>query len=283
MDSVTLMLPGAAALPAFRIDRLMGAMRTICPEAEGLSARFLHFVHLARPLDPVEREHLDRLLRYGHAPATPPGAQARSVVVVPRLGTISPWSSKATDIARNCGLDAVRRIERGVEYFVDVGADPAADALDAVAALLHDRMTETVLPADAESAALFADAAPSPLQRIALGNDAASALAGANRRLGLALSADEIAYLAAHYGGTGRDPSDAELMMFAQANSEHCRHKIFNAGWRVDGEAKAKSLFDMIRNTSAVTPDGLLSAYRDNAAVIAGQPAGRFFPAADRV
>ncbi len=283
MDSDTLIIPGAAALPAFRIDRLLGAIRTVYPGVTGLSARFVHFVHLARPLDPVEREHLDRLLRYGHAPASGQASVALSLLVVPRLGTISPWSSKATDIARNCGLDAVLRIERGVEYAIEADATPPATTLEAVAPLLHDRMTETVLPREAGPDALFAEAAPSALVRIALDGDAAGALADANRRLGLALSPEEIAYLAAFYGEAGRDPSDAELMMFAQANSEHCRHKIFNAGWVIDGEEKSKSLFAMIRNTSAVTPGGLLSAYRDNAAVIEGRRAGRFFADANRV
>ena len=199
-------------------------------------------------------------------------------LVVPRLGTISPWSSKATDIARNCGLTQVLRIERGTAYRVDCAAPLSPPQRAAIAALLHDRMTEVVLSSPGEAAALFRHVAPRPL-----GHVARAELVDANRRLGLALSEDEIAYLRAAYEALGRDPTDAELTMFAQANSEHCRHKIFNAEWIVDGERSPQSLFDMIRHTHAANPQGTVLAYSDNAAIIQGRRAKRFYAGADGV
>jgi phosphoribosylformylglycinamidine synthase len=196
-------------------------------------------------------------------------------LVVPRIGTISPWSSKATDIARNCGLAKVRRIERGTLYRV-CGAPGEARA--ALAAKLHDRMTETVLASVQEAAQLFVHVPPRPLGRVGV-----AALADANLRLGLALSEDELAYLREVFTRLARDPTDAELTMFAQANSEHCRHKIFNADWIVDGERQERSLFAMIRHTHAVQPAGTVVAYADNAAVMEGGAARRFYPDVDGV
>jgi len=200
------------------------------------------------------------------------------LLVVPRPGTISPWSSKATDIAQHCGLDAVRRLERGTTYRLQPMSAEGLDAtaLATAAALLHDRMTEVVLRDPAEAERLFMQAEPRALTRVALLADGRAALEQANIELGLALSADEIEYLAERFTALGRDPTDVELMMFAQANSEHCRHKIFNADWVIDGEPQPQSLFAMIRNTTACSPAGVLSAYKDNAAVIAGWPGRRF-------
>src|SRR5213078_4876601 len=192
-------------------------------------------------------------------------------LVVPRLGTVSPWSSKATDIARNCGLARVRRIERGTAYYVD-------SSRPEIAALLHDRMTETVLESFEDAARLFEHVAPRPLQLVPVAE-----LAQANVRLGLALSEDELGYLEQAYRRLGRDPTDAELTMFAQANSEHCRHKIFNADWIIDGERQPQSLFSMIRHTHAVSPQGTLVAYADNAAIMEGRRAERFYPRGDGV
>ncbi len=189
---------------------------------------------------------------------------------MPRLGTISPWSSKATDIARNCGLAEVLRIERGLAYTLEIEGRAERDAL---AAPLHDRMTETVLASLDDAEQLFRHVAPRPLERVARG-----ALREANQRLGLALSEDEIDYLRAAFDALGRDPTDAELTMFAQANSEHCRHKIFNADWIIDGEKQPQSLFGMIRHTHAANPQGTIVAYADNAAVIEGRQAKRFYP-----
>jgi phosphoribosylformylglycinamidine synthase len=272
-----LKLAGAPALSSFRVDKLLAALRAIDRRVQGLGASFVHFVDLSRGLDAQQRAVLERLLTYG--PRREPAAgRGRALLVVPRPGTLSPWSTKATDIAHVCGLDAVRRIERGVEYRVDAAVVLDDAALRALAAPLHDRMTEAVLLDSADAGRLFAGHEPRPLAHVALGSDPAAALARANRDMGLALSLDEIDYLAAAYGRLGRDPTDVELMMFAQANSEHCRHKIFNADWIVDGERQPKSLFAMIRNTHARSPQGVLSAYKDNAAVIEGPVGARLFP-----
>jgi phosphoribosylformylglycinamidine synthase len=210
---------------------------------------------------------LERLLDYG-APAGE--SIGEPVLVVPRLGTVSPWSSKATDIARNCGLARVRRIERGTLFHIE-SATPINVA--AIAPLLHDRMTETILGSFEEAARLFAHVGPRPLATIPLRE-----LREANRRLGLALSEDEIGYLEQAYRTIGRDPTDAELTMFAQANSEHCRHKIFNADWIVEGEKRPQSLFAMIRETHARNPRGTVVAYADNAAILEGRDVQRFYP-----
>ena len=270
-------LAGAPALSDFRLDKLLRALRAIDPRVDAVSARFMHFADLQRPLSDREQAVLERLLTYGpRRPAA--AASGQQLLVVPRPGTISPWSSKATDIAHVCGLDAIRRLERGTEYSIASTSLLEPESLLALAAALHDRMVEAVLLDAAGAAALFAVHAPRPLEHVALGADGQAALERANRDMGLALSADEIDYLAAAYARLGRDPTDVELMMFAQANSEHCRHKIFNADWIVDGEPQPKSLFAMIRNTHACSPQGVLSAYKDNAAVMAGPSGLRLFP-----
>ena len=272
-----LTLPGAPAFSRFRLDKFLEDLRGLCPAVTSVAARHMHFADLDRELDADELRLLKRLLSYGpsRTVAFPEGA---FLLVVPRFGTISPWSSKATDIAHNCGLAAVRRLERGVAWHI-VSRRPLRDGeLDALAGPLHDRMTESVVPRIDDAARLFERHAPAPLGFVdALGGGRA-ALVAANGALGLALSDDEIDYLLAHYAGAGRNPSDAELMMFAQANSEHCRHKIFNASWVVDGESQPRSLFAMIRNTHEKSPGGVLSAYKDNAAVIEGWAGERFFP-----
>ncbi|HEX5611173.1 MAG TPA: phosphoribosylformylglycinamidine synthase [Burkholderiales bacterium] len=272
--STVLKLRGARALSEFRIRKLLPALRAIDSGIGALSAEFWHFVELEGALERADHERLERLLRYGHRPDEPqPGAH---FLVVPRIGTISPWSSKATDIVRICGLERVKRIERGTLYAIDrtLGAQDRAR----VAALLHDRMTESVLEHLDDAGQLFRHFAPRPLQRVPR-----ERLEEANRDLGLALSQDEIAYLREAFGALGRDPTDAELTMFAQANSEHCRHKIFNAQWSIDGERKERSLFDMIRHTHAMHPRGTVVAYSDNAAVIEGGEAAWFHPDRDRV
>jgi len=270
-----LFLPGAPALSAFRLDRLLGLLQEAQQAVSGLDARFVYFVDLDRALSPAERAVLDALLE------TAAGAEAggQDFLVVPRLGTVSPWSSKATDIAHHCGLDgAVARIERGISYRLDVDAPLDAQARRALAGLLHDRMTETVLLDAAELDRLFVHHDPAPVGVVALGDDPVGALTRANAEMGLALSEEEIGYLAEAYTEMGRAPTDVELMMFAQANSEHCRHKIFNADWVIDGEVKEKSLFAMIRNTYAHAPQGILSAYRDNASAMEGARGQRFMP-----
>jgi len=271
-----LILPGAPALSNFRLAKRLESLRAACPGITGVAARYIHLAELARPLDSDEQQILERLLSYGPSRAQMP-EQGAQIVIVPRFGTISPWSSKATDIAHNCGLQAVTRLERGIRYSLSGDQEQVSQSLAAVADLLHDRMTESVVYAAEEAGHLFAHHAPDPLQSIDIIGGGAAALEIANRGLGLALSDDEIDYLVAHFQSAGRNPSDAELMMFAQANSEHCRHKIFNADWIVDGEPQTRTLFGMIRNTHACSPHGVLSAYKDNAAAMEGWKAGRFF------
>ena len=278
-------LSGALAVSDFRVAKLRPALEALQPGLGPISARFIHFVDVSRDLEAAERQLLERLLTYG--PREPRGAipagqgngraTGQEVVVVPRFGTISPWSSKATDIAHVCGLDAVLRIERGIAWTLATPQELSADQLRALAAPLFDRMTETVLLSRADARRLFAHEATRPLRTVSLatGRDA---LVKANADLGLALSDDEIDYLVKNFAALKRDPTDVELMMFAQANSEHCRHKIFNADWVIDGQKQPKSLFAMIRNTHARNPKGVLSAYRDNAAVIEGWLGKRYFP-----
>ena len=271
-----LQIPGAPALSAFRIAKLSSRLQALDPRVTSLESRFVHFADLERPLAPAEREVLERLLTYGPRIESSAEHGGESILVVPREGTISPWSSKATDIARVCGLDAVRRIERGILYKLHSAQPLGSERLATLAAVLFDRMTEMVLFDSAAAERLFGHARPKPLSRISL----ASGLAGleaANRELGLALSPDEIEYLLTSFRRLGREPSDVELMMFAQANSEHCRHKIFNAEWIIDGRKRDESLFAMIRYTHARNPHGVLSAYRDNAAVIEGNVGTRYF------
>src|SRR6266513_1079029 len=261
-----LQIPGAPALSAFRIAKLLGRLGALEPTVTALAARFMHFAELAQ------------LLTYGPRPEAPAEAGAgECVLVVPRSGTISPWSSKATDIVRVCGLAGVRRIERGIEYRVRAARPLGSERLARLAPVLIDRMTEMALLDGAQAARLFEHSPPRPLARVSLSGGRA-ALESADRALGLALSSDEIDYLMASFALLARDPSDVELMMFAQANSEHCRHKIFNARWIIDGQARAESLFAMIRYTHERNPAGVLSAYRDNAAVIAGTTGARYFP-----
>ena len=259
-----LQLRGPQALSEFRLAKLAAALRNIDPAIRAVAAEYRHFVEVDGALAAPERRVLERLLDYGFPPAAPaPKGTLR--LVVPRPGTLSPWSSKATDIARNCGLARVRRIERGVAYYVDSSAD--------LAPLLHDRMTETVFGTFDEASRLFTHVPPRPLATIRI-----SSLKVVNQQLGLALSEDEIEYLENAYRAIGRDPTDAELTMFAQANSEHCRHKIFNADWIVDGQKQPQSLFAMIRHTHAASPQGTVLAYADNAAILEGRVAVRFYP-----
>ncbi|MBE0621800.1 MAG: phosphoribosylformylglycinamidine synthase, partial [Burkholderiales bacterium] len=216
---------------------------------------------------------LEQLLVYGE-PVRPTAPQGELILVMPRIGTISPWSSKATDIARQCGLPAVRRLERGIAYYIDGAPGRKWE----IAAVLHDRMTESVLDALDGTAQLFRHVAPRPLVAIDLLAHGRAALEEANRSMGLALSADEIDYLFENFFALGRNPTDAELTMFAQANSEHCRHKIFNASWVIDGVAQEQTLFGMIRETEKANPQGTVLAYSDNSAIMEGREIERFYP-----
>ncbi len=267
---------GSPALSPFRLEKLLAALRRRVPAITEVYAEFVHFVD--GRLITRDREVLDRLLRYGPTATQRHLTSEPTFLVVPRPGTLSPWSSKATDIARNCGLQHIRRIERGVAYYLESAQALTAGEQTALKPLLHDRMTEAVLGLDDDPALLFAQAEPAPLASVNLLDGGRDALVVANRELGLALSEDEIDYLLDRFIRLERNPSDVELMMFAQANSEHCRHKIFNADWIIDGIAQERSLFAMIRHTHERHPADVLSAYHDNAAVMTGFPAGRFFP-----
>ncbi|VXC89673.1 phosphoribosylformylglycinamidine synthase [Pseudomonas sp. 9Ag] len=273
-----LILRGAPALSAFRHGKLLAQLTDKVPAVRGLYAEFAHFAEVSGTLGADEQQVLARLLKYG--PSVPVQEPAgRLFLVIPRFGTISPWSSKASDIARNCGLDKIQRLERGIAYYVE-GDFSEADA-GLIAAVLHDRMTQLVLEQFEGAAELFSHAQPKPLRTIDVLAGGRAALEQANVELGLALAEDEIDYLVTSFNGLGRNPHDIELMMFAQANSEHCRHKIFNASWDIDGESQEKSLFGMIKNTFQMHGEGVLSAYKDNAAVIVGNVAGRFYPDAE--
>src|SRR5579859_2321955 len=263
---------GAPALSQFRIEQLLRGLKTQDSRVTRLSSRWIHFVDAIRPLSQPELTVLGKLLTYGMSPLEPlPDPRGgQTILVTPRVGTESPWSSKATDIVHVCALGAVTRVERGTLYVIE-STEPLSPAeLGRLAAHLHDRMNESVWVNSLEPVGLFHSAPPRELRRVALGEHAHEALAGANREWGLALSSDEIDYLVQAFEGLGRDPTDVELMMFAQANSEHCRHKIFNAQFIIDGESMPQSLMAMIRATYARNSRGVLSAYRDNAAVIEG-------------
>lgn len=279
-----LTLRGAPALSAFRLDKLAKKLAAVDPNLILLHTEFVHFCALNAELSGERQSVLARLLAYGEeelAAETGPAELPRHAALllsVPRPGTISPWSSKATDIARNCGLVEIERVERGQAWYLQIPEAFSAEQHKALAAILHDRMTEALLPDLASAKVLFEHAQPQPLASVDVLGGGRQALADADSALGLALADDEIDYLVESFTALGRNPNDIELMMFAQANSEHCRHKIFNADWVIDGEAQSHSLFKMIRNTNEKGGENVLSAYSDNAAVVKGHRAGRFFP-----
>ncbi len=266
-----LILRGAPAFSSFRINKLLIEGQKLVPDLGQIYAEYVHFADLSRPLSDDSHATLKRLLTYGSQKEVQE-TKGAFALAVPRPGTISPWSSKATDIAHNCGLSEVNRLERGVSWYCqDLAGDELANAeLKELLPLIHDRMMEVVFPALQDAEVLFETHQPKELARVNVIEGGRDALAEANTRLGLALAEDEIDYLVERFTQLERDPTDVELMMFAQANSEHCRHKIFNAEWTIDGENKEFSLFGMIRNTHKVTPQGILSAYSDNAAVFEG-------------
>ncbi len=269
-----LKIAGAPALSVFREQKLASGLQALEPGISGVSARFVHFAEFDRPLTEEENQTLEQVL--GYVPLAADAIDGTRFLVVPRIGTLSPWSSKATDIAQRCGLGAVKRIERGIEYVIHGAGGLADSQQDEIKKLLHDRMTQVVLAAD-EFERIFSHHAPSPGRTCARCSNRAGLLWRLPiASLGLALSEDELDYLAESFSVLGRNPTDVELMMFAQANSEHCRHKIFNASWRIDGEEQPHSLFGMIRNTKDRSPGGIFSAYSDNAAVIAGPKAQVF-------
>jgi phosphoribosylformylglycinamidine synthase len=274
-----LRLRGPVALSPFRIEKLLAPLKAAHPGILSISAEFVHFALLKRDLKADEGRVLERILTYGTAPLAEP--KGRLFLVIPRIGTISPWSSKATEIARICGLDAVARIERGIAFHIEAGQFSQA-LIEAILRAVHDPMTETVREQYEDAAELFVAQEPAPLATVAVVNEGKAALERANSDMGLALSSDEIDYLFDYFSRVKRDPTDVELMMFAQANSEHCRHKIFNASWTIDGANKDKSLFAMIRNTHQLSPRGTVVAYSDNSSVIEGADIERFYPRAGK-
>ncbi len=276
---------GTAALSAFRLEKLRAALNEAAPGVAIADTRHCYFSLLrGEQLSNTQARLLDKVLGLGKATGEPKQASAFRILVVPRLGTISPWSTKATDIAQHCGLSEVVRIERGVVYYLSTRSGKPLNKAEraAVLSLLHDRMTETVLDGiDGAAEKIFRHGKPQPLATVNILKGGSKALEKANREMGLALSADEIDYLVENFQKLKRNPTDVELMMFAQANSEHCRHKIFNADWVIDGEAQDMSLFGMIRNTHKVSPQGTVVAYSDNSSVIEGARIERFYPRAD--
>ncbi len=282
-----LTLLGGPAASTFRLARLLGRCRERAPSLSSLESRHLYLLDCAAAPSREERARLCELLEVAPSEAEAHthadwAAGAERFVVIPRPGTQSPWSTKATEILRGCGLSTVRRVERGTLFLLK-GAEGAMapEQRARVAPLLFDRMTQHLLATVEEAALLFERRAPRRLERVALRKGGREALAEANQRLGFALANDEIDYLVARFEELERDPTDVELMMFAQANSEHCRHKIFNASFSIDGEPAERSLFQAIRNTSSASPAGLLSAYKDNAAVMEGALVDRLFPDSD--
>ncbi len=273
-------LRGSPALSAFRITKLLSRCQDAHLPVSDIYAEYVHFADVSAPLSADEHARLQRLLQYGPSlPEHPPAG--RLLLVTPRPGTISPWSSKATDIAHNCGLSQILRLERGLAFSIQ-GPNLNEGQWKQLAALLHDRMMETVFTDLQQAEQLFSHHQPAPVQRVDILGQGRSALEQANIKLGLALAQDEIDYLLTAFTGLGRNPTDIELYMFAQANSEHCRHKIFNADWVIDSVAQPKTLFKMIKNTFEHTPDYVLSAYKDNAAVMEGSQVGRFYATAEK-
>ncbi|MBS0358455.1 MAG: phosphoribosylformylglycinamidine synthase [Proteobacteria bacterium] len=270
-----LQFPGMSALAAFRRQRLLSRIQQVEPQVSDISAQYYYFISLEQPLEPKEVKLLQELLTVSTAMHEEDAPNL--FIVVPRFGTISPWSSKATDIARQCGLTSVKRIERGIVYTLKTVSGQSVEASAALMDLLYDRMLQTITSSLTEVEALFYEASSQTFSTIDILQSRKPSLVKANQSMGLALSEDEIDYLYQSFLDLNRNPTDVELMMFAQANSEHCRHKIFNANWIIDGKPQEKSLFAMIRHTHAQNPSGVLSAYKDNAAIIEGHVADRLW------
>ncbi|MEW6998323.1 phosphoribosylformylglycinamidine synthase [Colwelliaceae bacterium BS250] len=269
-------LRGAPALSDFRTSKLLSQCEQLNLPVTSIYAEYVHFSNNSEALNSDELQKLEKLLTYGPSIAEhePKGT---FLLVTPRPGTISPWSSKSTDIAHNCGLNKITRLERGIAYYIETSVELTVDQTKALSSLIHDRMMEVIFSDLNDANSLFATAEPKKLTTVDLIGGGRDALVNANTELGLAISSDEIDYLVENFNNLGRNPTDIELYMFAQANSEHCRHKIFNADWTIDGQKQPKSLFKMIRNTHELNSDYVLSAYSDNAAVMVGSEAGRFF------
>jgi phosphoribosylformylglycinamidine synthase len=268
---------GAIALSDFRINKVLTSIQVAVPAIRSLTVEFAHFAMLSEELDTHEKNQLGDLLNYGKvSPQTK--LKGQLLLVIPRIGTISPWSSKASDIIHNCGLNKVIRLERGSAWYLQTDQELTTDDIDKIKPLIHDRMTEIVVSDFVEAEILFNQMKAKDLVYIEVLQKGQEALHKANSEMGLALSKTEITYLLENFQKKKRNPTDVELMMFAQANSEHCRHKIFNAEWTIDNKKLDASLFDMIRETHVKNPGHVLSAYKDNSAVTTGYRATRFYP-----
>ena len=279
-------LRGSAALSPFRIEKIQSKLDGACPNIDHVYAEFWHFAWVEGELSATQKDTLNQILTYG------PKMQAENpegdlILVLPRVGTISPWASRATDIVQHCGLPEIQRVERGIAYYVKTknGQPLSVAERQLLLPLIHDRMTESVFTAFEDAAKLYHTDTPKPLCTVGVLQGGKAALDQANSDMGLALSPDEVDYLFDNFTRMQRNPTDVELMMFAQANSEHCRHKIFNADWVIDGEQQEMSLFGMIRNTHKLNPGKTVVAYSDNASIVAGQKDGeatkRFYPTAN--
>ncbi len=278
-------LRGSPALSSFRLDKLYAALKVSSPNIQHIYAEFVHFAFSENALTDTQKNTLKQILTYGAVSKDAPRANIEApngelFLVIPRIGTISPWASRATDIAKNCGLGNILRIERGIAFYVSTSTGAALGDAEktSLKSQIHDRMTEQVFGDLNDAQKLYHSASPAPLELIDILQGGKAALIAANNEMGLALSPDEIDYLLENFNKIGRNPTDVELMMFAQANSEHCRHKIFNADWVIDGEAQDISLFGMIRNTHKLNPGHTVVAYSDNSSIVAGQKTKRFYP-----
>ena len=274
-----LSLRGSAALSPFRLSKILDILKNNTPSISHIYAEFVHFAFSENALTSAQQNTLQQILTYGpRANIEAPAGEL--FLVIPRIGTISPWASRATDIAHHCGLTNIKRLERGIAFYAtsDSGEALNEDEKSVLISLIHDRMTEMVFDQLRDAEKLYHQAEPKPLSVIDILQDGTVALNAANSEMGLALSPDEVDYLFENFTKIGRNPTDVELMMFAQANSEHCRHKIFNADWVIDGVAQANSLFGMIRNTHKLNPGSTVVAYSDNSSIVEGQKTKRFYP-----
>ena len=270
---------GPASHSPFKLESLLRRLQSIDQNIDDLGARFIHLIDSKNDPDEEQDRILDSILEYG--PDWPFGTdEGFKVFTLPRFGTTSPWSSKATDIAKVCGLTSIEKIERGVVFTLALKDKDSAPSKEAIE-MLYDRMTEVVITDLNQAKEIFSSLEPQPFSDVDILSDGKKALETANIELGLALNNDEIDYLLEQFTKLNRNPTDAELMMFAQANSEHCRHKVFNADWVIDGVDKERSLFQMIKNTYEASSRNVLSAYKDNAAVIGGHKADWFLPHLD--
>ncbi len=272
-------IAGGPAYSKFRKEKLLEKLQTVNPQIKDIHSEYLHIVWCEKKIAASEKDTLEKILHYG------PKAQVldfkdNAIITIPRPGTISPWASRATDIANHCGLYDIKRIERAVAVYIELknGALLSEDQKKVLALYLHDRMTEVSIFNLDDAKALFTHLAPKPIQYAEMLEHGKKVLNDFNKNLGLALSEDEIDYLFNYFTSIKRNPTDVELMMFAQANSEHCRHKIFNADWIVDGEKQSKSLFGMIKNTHQLHPGNTVVAYSDNSSIVEGAKINRFYP-----